>query len=159
MKRRLLIGVLAATAIVTAAAYGSTGSVPLGPESHTSQALFTGYYDGHKDLYLVTDVSSKAQATAMKINFAPILKHAKGAPAQYFVEGRAANHQLTVFGSEPGETDYNPLWDELIVHWKAGVKPVLLVKDDQITGLAKKHKLTITDPHIVLNAPIVKVEK
>jgi hypothetical protein len=83
----------------------------------------------------------------------------KGAPAQYFVEGRAAAGQLSVFGSEPGEDDYNPLWEEFFVTWKAGVKPVLLVKDDQITGLAKKGKLTLRDAHVVLNAPIVKVGK
>jgi hypothetical protein len=159
MKPRILIGVLAAAAIAAAAAYGGTRSIPLGPETMATEPQFTGYYDGHKDLYLVTDVSSKAQASALHVNFAPVLKGAKGAPAQYFVEGRAAKGQLTVFGSEPGESDYNPLWDELIVHWKAGVKPVLLVKDDQITALAKKHKLTIADPHIVLNAPIVKIEK
>jgi len=36
------------------------------------------------------------------------------------------------------------------VTWKAGVTPVLLVKDNQITSLAKAGKLTIKDPHIVL---------
>jgi hypothetical protein len=34
---------------------------------------------------------------------------------------------------------------------------VLLVKDDQITELAKKHELTISNPHIVLNAPITSI--
>jgi hypothetical protein len=34
---------------------------------------------------------------------------------------------------------------------------VLLVKDDQINSLASAHKLTVTDAHIVLNAPITKV--
>ena len=47
--------------------------------------------------------------------------------------------------------------EQLIVTWKSGVKPVLLVRDDQIKGLAKKGKLTMRDVHIVLNAPIVKV--
>jgi hypothetical protein len=106
---------------------------------------------------VITDISSKSQATALHVNFAPVIKGAKAAPPQYFVTGRAASGQLAVFGSEPGESDYNPLWDELIVTWKSGVKPVLLVKDDQITALAKKHMLTITDPHIVLNAPITSV--
>jgi hypothetical protein len=64
-----------------------------------------------------------------------------------------------VFGSEPGETDYNPLWEEMYVTWKSGVKPVLLVKDDQIKSLAKSNKLTLKDAHIVLNAPITKVGK
>jgi hypothetical protein len=37
------------------------------------------------------------------------------------------------------------------------VKPVLLGQDDQIGKLAKEGKLTMTDAHIVLNAPILKV--
>ena len=86
---------------------------------------------------------------------------------QYFVRGRAAKGQLTVFGSEPGESDYNPLWEsdynplweEVWVTWKSGVKPVILGRDDQINSLAKKGKLRMKDAHIVLNAPILKVGK
>jgi hypothetical protein len=107
----------------------------------------------------VTDVSSKSQAAALHINYSAALGKVHGAPAQYFVNGRAAAGQLSVFGSEPGKPDYNPLWDESFVTWKAGVKPVLLVSDNQITRLAKAHKLTLRDPHIVLNAPITKVGK
>jgi hypothetical protein len=75
------------------------------------------------------------------------------------VRGRAAAGQLTVFGSEPGESDYNPLWEEFWVTWKSGVKPVLLGRDDQIKALAKKRELTLVDAHIVLNAPILTVGK
>jgi hypothetical protein len=75
------------------------------------------------------------------------------------VRGKAAHGQLTVFGSQPGESDYNPLWEEVWVSWKKGVKPVLLGQDDQITSLVKKGKLTMKDAHIVLNAPILKVGK
>ncbi len=62
-----------------------------------------------------------------------------------------------VFGTEPGETDYSLLWDETIVRWKAGVTPVLLVKEDQIKALAAKGELTIDPTSVVLNCPIVKV--
>jgi hypothetical protein len=64
-----------------------------------------------------------------------------------------------VFGSEPGKADYNPLWEEIWVTWKPGVKPVLLGQDDQIDSLEKKGKLTEKDAQIVLNAPILKVGK
>ena len=159
MKRMVALGaaVIAAGAAVAVAA--TNGSLPLGPSTNTQQATFQAYYDGHKDAYLVTDVSSKSQASALHVNFSKELAGVKGAPAQYFFEGRAVAGQLSVFGSEPGEADYNPLWEEFFVTWKPGVKPVLLVRDDQIKGLAKKGKLTMRDAHIVLNAPIVKVGK
>jgi hypothetical protein len=156
------IAVLGAVALATgtasAAAMASSG-LPLGPGTSSEHTAYQAYYDGHKDTYFVTDVSNKAQASALHVNYSKELAAVKGAPAQYFVQGRAVAGQLSVFGSEPGEPSYNPLWEEFFVTWKPGVKPVLLVKDDQITGLAKKGKLTIRDAHIVLNAPIVKVGK
>ncbi len=166
MTRRILAltGVtLAVSAVTISVAGASTGAKSplgaLGAASSSSQATYEGYYDGHKDAYLITDVSSKSQASALHINYSAVLGSIKGPPAQYFIQGRAAAGQLAVFGSEPGESDYNPLWEELFVTWKAGQKPVLLVRDDQINKLAKEGKLTIKDTHIVLNAPITKVGK
>ena len=148
---------LAATAAIAAAAAG--GLPNIGSPKMTAQPVYKGYYDHHIDTYLVTDVSSKSQAAAMHVNYSAELKTVKGLPLQYFVKGRAAPGQLTVFGSEPGEPDYNPLWEEAWVTWKAGVKPVLLGQDDQINALAKKGKLTVKDAHVVLNAPILTVGK
>ena len=161
MSRRLLTGGIAAVAaltiVVVAAAAG--GGVPLGPVTQTSQPTYLGYYDGHKDTFLATDTSNKAQAAAMHINYSAALAAVKGAPRQFFIEGKAVAGQISVFGSEPGKSDYNPLWEEIAVTWKAGATPVLLKKDDQIDALAKAGKLTEKDLHIVFNAPITKVGK
>lgn len=160
-RKTILASVIASIALVGGASAVSAASGPLllGPRLHTRQIAFRGFYDGHKDIYLITDVSNKRQARALHVNYSKALSGVRGAPPQYFVQGRAAAGQLAVFGSEPGESDYNPLWEELFVRWKPGVKPVLLVKDDQIKALAKSGKLTIKDAHIVLNAPITKVGK
>jgi hypothetical protein len=151
----------AAALVALAIAATASGAVPsmlnLGPAVKSKTPAYVGYYDGHKDTYLVTDVSSKAQASAMHVNYSAEIGTVKGAPPQYFITGKAAPGQIAVFGSEPGESDYNPLWDELIVKWKPGVKPVLLVRDDQINSLAKKGMLTVTDVHVVINAPITNV--
>ena len=159
MRRIALFGLvlLAATA---AAAAASTGGLPhIGTPSMKGQPVYKGYYDHHIDTYLITDVSSKSQAKAMHINYSAELKGLKGLPEQYFVRGRAAKGQLTIFGSQPGESDYNPLWEEVWLTWKQGVKPVLIGQDDQVDALEKKGKLTEKDAHIVLNAPILKVGK
>jgi hypothetical protein len=162
MSRKVITGVIVAVAALTAAVVaGATvgGALPLGPVSHSAQPTYLGYYDGHKDTFLVTDTSNKAQAAAMHINYSPELKTVKGAPRQFFIMGKTAPGQISVFGSEPGEDDYNPLWEEIAVTWKAGATPVLLHQDDQIDALQKAGKLTETDLHIVLNAPITKVSK
>jgi hypothetical protein len=150
---------LVVVGVAASAAFAARGPLLLGPSFNSQQTAFRGYYDGHKDAYLITDVSNKAQASALHVNYSAALAGVRGAPAQYFIKGRAVGGQLAVFGSEPGKSDYNPLWEELFVTWKPGVKPVLLVRDDQIKALAKAHKLTLRDAHIVLNAPITQVGK
>jgi len=158
--RTSIIALTLAVAATAATVASAAGGLPnIGTPTMGSEAVYKGYYDHHIDTYLITDVSSKSQAKAMHVNYSAGLKAVKGLPDQYFVKGRAAAGQLTVFGSEPGEPDYNPLWDEIWVTWKPGVKPVLLGQDDQIDKLVKEGKLTKTDSHIVLNAPILKVGK
>jgi len=160
LRTKALIGFALAVAGVTAAAASAAGGLPnIGKPTSQPQSVYKGYYDHHIDTYLITDVSNKSQAKALHVNYSAALATSKGLPLQYFVKGRAAPGQLTIFGSEPGESDYNPLWEEVWVTWKAGVKPVLLGQDDQISSLVKAGKLKMTDAHIVLNAPILKVGK
>ena len=156
-RKSALAAAVACVLLIAATTALAASGLRLGPAKSATEATYLGYYDGHKDTYLVTDVSSKSQAKALGINYSAELASVKGAPFQYFIQGRAVPGQLAVFGSEPGESDYNPLWDELIVTWKAGVKPVLLFRDDQINGLAKKGELTVRNTHVILNAPITKV--
>jgi len=158
--RRIVLLGLVLFGLAAAAAAASTGGLPnIGTAKTTGEPVYRGYYDHHIDTYLLTDVSSKAQAKALHINYSAELKGVKGLPEQYFVRGRAAKGQLTIFGSQPGEADYNPLWKEVWLTWKKGVKPVLIGQDDQIDALEKKGKLTEQDAHIVLNAPILTVGK
>jgi plastocyanin len=133
----------------------------MGPALSHQQMAWWGYYDAHKDLYLNTDTSLKADAGMMHVNFAPGLKHVAAGtqPAIYLVQGRAAAGQIAVFGSEPGEADYSPIWREVVVQWKASSKPVVLKSDNQILDLSKKGQLTMRSTNTLLNCPIVKVGK
>ena len=149
MRTSILI-TAAVVLVASGAAVASSGAgLPnIGTPTMATQHVYRGYYDHHVDTYLLTDVSNKAQAQAMHINYSKEIGTVKGLPLQYFVKGRAAKGQLTVFGSEPGEDDYNPLWEEVWVTWKPGVKPVLLGQDDQINSLVKAGKLTMKDAHM-----------
>ena len=151
--------VVTLTLAAGALALARDNSMGMGPSAKVLRPAFHGYYDGHKDTYLSTDVSSKAQATAMHINYSAAIGKVKGNPEIYLVEGRAAPGQLAIFGSEPGETNYSPLWDETILHWKAGATPTLITSDTQIDKIEKTGNLTESDPHVVLNCPIIKVGK
>jgi hypothetical protein len=160
MPRTLTYGCAAIViaAVSAVAAYGTVaaGQV-MGKPSKITRPAFHGFYDGHRDTYLNTDVSSKAEAKAMHVNDAPAIGRIKGLPEIYLVEGRAATGQLAVFGSEPGEPDYSPLWSETILTWKAGATPRLITSDTQIDKIEKAGKLSERDAHVVLNCPIIKV--
>src|SRR6266496_1151663 len=160
MPRKLVFSSAVAVALATpvVVAFGAMTAGPaMGPVSRTTRPAFHGYYDGHKDTYLNTDVSNKTEAAAMHINYSATIGTVKGLPEIYLVEGRAARGQLAVFGSEPGEKDYSPLWAETILTWKATATPVLLKSDTQINAVEKQGTLTEHDAHVVLNCPIVKV--
>jgi hypothetical protein len=148
---------------VAAGAYASLASVGprMGPQITITRPAFHGYYDGHKVTYLNTDVSVEADATMMHINYAPGLKAVplSSAPEIYLVEGKAAAGQLAVFGSEPGEKDYSPVWKETILTWKTSAKPVLIKSDTQVNQLEKKGGLSERSTSVRLNCPIVKVGK
>ena len=162
MPRRILFASILGLAALAAAAYASRTSGPrMGPEITVKRPAFHGYYDGHKDTYLNTDVSSKAQARAMHVNYSPVLKSVRlsTAPEIYLVEGKAAAGQLAVFGSEPGEKTYSPVWKETILTWKASATPVLIKSDTQVDQLEKKGGLTERSTSIRLNCPIIKVGK
>ena len=160
MRSRIILVVGVTLAIAATAVNAATTAGPvMGPAKTTGRPAFQGYYDGHKDTYLNTDVSSKAEAVAMHINYSARLASIKGLPEIYLVEGKAAPGQLAIFGSEPGEKNYSPLWSETILTWKAGAKPILLTSDTQINAVEKKGTLTERDAHVVLNCPIIKVGK
>ena len=164
MTRRLIAATAATVGALAAGfgAYAAGGGMPsMGMSGSIARPALHGYYDGHKDTFVNTDVSDKTQAAQMHINYSAVLKKVPMSATSeiYLVEGNAAARQIPVFGSEPGEASYTPLWHEVMVTWKAGVTPVLLVKDDQIKSLAAKGELTMTHTHIILNCPIVHPTK
>ncbi len=156
------VAAAAATALAVSvgfviSAYAAGGPMMMGPMHTVAQPAFQGYYDGHKDTYLSTDISSKAEAKSMHVNYSASIGKVKGLPEIYLVQGKAAPGQLAVFGAQPGDPSYSPLWTETILTWKSGSKPVLITSDNQINKLEKTSGLTERPGNVVLNCPIIKV--
>jgi hypothetical protein len=159
LSRMILLAGVALAVTATAVAAAVMAGPIMGPAIRVERPAFRGFYDGHKVTYLNTDVSNKADAAAMHINYSASIGRVKGLPEIYLVQGHAASGQLAVFGSEPGEKNYSPLWSETILTWKAGAKPKLITSDTQIDKIEKTGKLSERDAHVVLNCPIVGVSK
>jgi hypothetical protein len=162
MRARIWLATSAAAValVVVAVGFAAGGPGMMGPAHRVSITSFQGYYDGHKDTFLGTDVSSRVAAKAEHINFsAKLAASAKTSEEIYMFSGRIAAGQLPVFSSEPGEKTYTPLWREEIVTWKAGVTPVLVDEDTKIDALKKKGMVTVKETGSILNCPIIKVGK
>ncbi len=162
MTRKLCLPIAlaaASLALALAAFAASDGSPGMGPTVRVLRPAFHGYYDGHKDTFLSTDVSDRAQARQMHINFSAALARVpeSATPEMYLFKGPTAARQLPVFASEPGESNYSPLWHEVIVTWKAGMTPTRLTSDTDVENAIKAGKLNEQHSDIVLNCPIVKV--
>jgi len=136
----------------------SGGMMSMGPKSMSSLTSWTGYYDGHKVLYISTDTSSKTEAMQTHINYAPGLAQAlpNANKIYLFTNGMYASRG-PAFGSEPGEKDYTPLWQEVLVTWKDPSKAVFLGSDNDVNAAAKAGKVTLKMTGTVLNCPILKV--
>jgi hypothetical protein len=77
------IAVIAAVAVagVTSAAYAAATPLLLGSPAAAPQPTYQGYYDGHKGTYVITDVSDKAQAATLHVNYSAALASFKAVPA------------------------------------------------------------------------------
>jgi hypothetical protein len=159
MRKKLVLGAVAAIAAIGAGGVYAAGGMNMGMGSSHAISIqgFRGYYDGHFVTYLSTDISNKADAKAMHINYSASIGAVKHLPEIYLVQGRAAVGQIAVFGSEPGEPSYSPLWDETLLTWKAGATPVVIKSDTQVNALEKKGVLTEKPGNVVLNCPIIKI--
>ncbi len=120
---------------------------------------FPAYYDAHKDIVVVTDAYPNSAAATYHANYAPSLAAVNSAtqPNWYIIQGPAAAGQITVLGSQPGETDYSPLWRTVDVNWKPGVTPTLLTSDNMINSLVSSGKLTATTTSEIVNAAVISV--
>jgi hypothetical protein len=141
----------------SSAAMSTLGSHSLPAQTSRTLPAFPAFYDAHKDVVVVSDAYPKAAAAIFHANYAPSLSAVLPAsqPAWYIVRGPAAPGQIVVLGSEPGEGDYSPLWQTVIVKWKPGVTPQLLTSDNMILNLAKKGQLTATKTTAIVNATVM----
>jgi hypothetical protein len=148
-----------ATVSTQSAGMSQLGAHSLPAQTARTLPAFPAYYDAHQDIVVVTDAFPKPAALTFHANFAPALSGVKAAsqPLWYVVRGPAAAGQLTVLGSEPGESDYSPLWRTVIVKWKPGVSPKLLTSDDMINSLARQGQLTATKTAMVVNSTVLSV--
>ena len=159
MLHRLTI-MLGLVVALVGASFAVANGAPAGRRSPATPSVQMGYYDGHLDAYVSTDASTRAVATEMNVQYSPNLVaiKLKRLPSIYMVTGTAASGQLAIFGSEPGESTYSPIWRDVEVTWESGATPVLLTSDTQIDQLAAAGQLTEMRTKVRVNCPVIAVD-
>ncbi len=119
--------------------------------------------------FITTEASDQALAnsltdkTGFKVTFAPnIAKAPASAVAKIYVftsgiKGTGyLGFQPEVFDSVPGDSGYSPAWKVEQVTWNAGATPQVLKSDNEIEAAQSAGQLTVAEPGIVVNCPIIK---
>ena len=153
-----------ALAAVLLAACASAPSAD-GPRAHFP--LLRGWADGQEVTYVTTDISDATVAKAKNANFVPALANALPARSgqRSMVDKVYAVTNFTqgsVFASAPAplghlnrDTAYSPLWQMVMVSWRAGQPPHTLKSQEQILDAAEKGLVLLETTSVVLNCPII----
>ena len=134
MKR---IAVLAAFALAATIAATATHAAVKGPAKQTVAA---GFYRGKTIHYY---------------DFGPIKLAAgnKIAPIWAVTNGVASQHNI--IDTVPGQADYSPLWQVMMVTFKSGVTPRLLTSRTQVEQAQRSGDVTIGPTAMVVNCPVL----
>ena len=130
--------------------------------------LVKGYYDGDGAFFIHTEASDPQVANMLtemmgpKVVLVPELAQAPEALLadiyvfQNGVEGMGPfGYQPDVFASVPGDEAYSPLQSVHLVTWNEGATPRVLRSAEEVHEAAKRGEVTIKEPGIVINAPVL----
>lgn len=131
--------------------------------------LIGGYYNGREVTYLLTDVSTAADAaglsdaTGYPVTFVASLGNvpeASTAKLYLFMNGVAGPNpfgfQPNVIDSIPGDAGYSPLWLVRAVTWADGITARELKSEADVLAAETAGELTIEKTPLVKNSPVVE---
>ncbi len=131
--------------------------------------LTKGYVKGSEVFYISTEASDKDLAdhltklTGFRVAYTPALqKTPADALAQIYafkngIKGPGPlGFQPNVADSQPGDSNYSPIWAVNIVEWKDGVTPRELKSQTEILDAQTSNELTVTASGLIVNCPFIQ---
>jgi hypothetical protein len=144
---------------------GATGA-GAAPGPKVILPLVQGWYDGSRVLYIQTEASDPTVAQAQDVNYVPKLADAADTSTVDDIYVVVNFQQPNVVGSAPkplgpknADPDYTPLWQVSVVMWTQGATAHELTSESAISDAASQGELTITKTGVIVNCPIVFVDK
>ena len=157
---------MAATRAPTSTTATRAPTSTIAPQAKTPP-LIGGFYNDKPVTYLLTDISSQADATALSkatgypVTFVPSLGQVPEASLTklyLFMNGvkgpNPFGFQANVLDSVPGQPAYSPLWRVYAVKWAGGVTAKELKSEQDIVAAQSAGELTIEKTPLVKNSPV-----
>ena len=146
----------------------ATATQPPAATDGPTAPLIGGFYDGGEVTYLLTDVSTEADAAALSdatgfpVTFVASLgdvPDSSTAKLYLFMNGvegpNPFGFQPNVVDSVPGDAGYSPLWRVYAVTWADGVEARELKSEAEILAAQTAGELTFEKAPLVKNSPVV----
>lgn len=131
--------------------------------------LTRGFVDGNEVFYISTEASDRDLAghltnlTGFRVAYSPALANTPAsalANIYAFTNGIAGpgplGFQPNVADSQPGDPEYSPLWNVIMVEWQ--ITPRELKSEGEILAALQAGEVTITRTELVVNCPFVEWE-
>jgi hypothetical protein len=154
---------LSAIALLCGLGLGTAGAAS-GPR--VVLPLVPGWHNGTKVLYIQTEASDPAVAQSQDVNYVAGLAGAVGTTTVDDIYVVSNFQQPNIVASAPkplgpknADPDYTPLWQVSVVTWNQAAKPRELTSEAAVQAAATGGELTITKMRIIVNCPIMNVDK
>lgn len=157
MRRTLCTGFWLFGAALCALASPSNAQAPA---ASVPVRTYTGYYNDTAVYFAAFETNSANFAAANGVVFAPRLSQINdGALPRMIFFMNGADRQTVVLETQPGQPDYNPLW-QVVSAWWVGSEPMPLITSfGAATQRNQQGRLAVQQTGIVLNAPVFMINR
>jgi len=122
--------------------------------------IYTGYYNDTAVYFSAFETNDANFATTNGLVYAPRLTQVnESALPQMIFFNNAAGRQTVVLQTQPGQPDYNPLWQVVTATWSGATAMPLITNYAQAVQLNQQGSLLVQRTGILFNGPVITVNR
>jgi hypothetical protein len=130
------------------------------PANSVAVKTYSGYYNDTAVYFTAFETNDVAFSAANGLVYAPRLNQVNAAPLPqmiFFMNG--VGRQTVVLQTQPGQPDYNPLWQVVTALW-TGTTPMPLISSfSSALQWAQQGQLLLASTGIIFNGPVFRVNR
>ena len=162
---KLMVGAMLGSLAMGAAAYAGENESEHNPRRVVELPIVSGWYAGHRVLYIQTEASDAGVAAQQQVNYVPGLANALDAPAAavddiYVVTNFAQSNILpsapTPAGPRNASASYSPLWQVSTVTWANPKIARTLHSEAEVLAAKAASWVTLNKTRIVVNCSVMR---